>query len=156
MPKSVALLPPLSTIFRAMSIPWISSRMQALSTMDLTSAFPPNCQVRPSAGKQVSFVATKNVFFFRITERPGQPCLFSPLGPVHMVKNGHKYVIILQINVPRVMILSQKLGKCIWQWGTFIWDWLEAKRLFLSDVVSFLYRIFSWNCSVRKHYWLKH
>ena len=30
-----------------------------------------------------------------------------------MVKNGHKYVTHLQINVPRVMILSQKLEKFI-------------------------------------------
>ena len=35
------------------------------------------------------------------------------LGPVHIVKKGHKYVIFLQINVPRVMIMSQKLGKFI-------------------------------------------
>ena len=27
-----------------------------------------------------------------------------------MLKGGHKYVTLLQINVPRVMILSQKLG----------------------------------------------
>ena len=30
-----------------------------------------------------------------------------------MVKKGHKYVTLLQINVPRVMILSQKLGTFI-------------------------------------------
>ena len=34
-------------------------------------------------------------------------------GPVHMVKKGHKYVTLLQMNVPRVMILSQKHGKFI-------------------------------------------
>ena len=45
-----------------------------------------------------------------------------------MVKKGHKYVTLLEINVPGVMILSQKLGNFIWQgdifWqrGTFIWD----------------------------------
>ena len=33
------------------------------------------------------------------------------IGPVHMVKKGHKYVTFLQINVRRVMILSQKLKK---------------------------------------------
>ena len=32
-----------------------------------------------------------------------------------MVKMGHKYVTLLQMNVPRVMILSQKLGKFIGQ-----------------------------------------
>ena len=32
-----------------------------------------------------------------------------------MVKKGHKYVTLLQINVPKVMILSPKLGKFIWQ-----------------------------------------
>ena len=31
-------------------------------------------------------------------------------GTVHMVKKGHKYMTLLQINVPSVMILSQKLG----------------------------------------------
>ena len=36
------------------------------------------------------------------------------LGPVHMVKKGHKFVTFLQINVPRVIILSQKLRKFIW------------------------------------------
>ena len=30
-----------------------------------------------------------------------------------MVKKGPTYVTLLQINVPRVMILSQKLGKYI-------------------------------------------
>ena len=35
------------------------------------------------------------------------------LGPVHMIKKGHKYVTLLRINVPVVMILSQKLGKFI-------------------------------------------
>ena len=45
-----------------------------------------------------------------------------------MVKKGHKYVTPLQINVPWVMILSQKLGNLfdkgtfIWQWGSFIWQ----------------------------------
>ena len=34
-----------------------------------------------------------------------------PLGPVHIVKKGLKYVTLLQINVPRFKILSQKLGK---------------------------------------------
>ena len=32
-----------------------------------------------------------------------------------MVKKEHKYVTLLQVNVPRVMSLSQKLGKFIWQ-----------------------------------------
>ena len=36
-----------------------------------------------------------------------------------MVKKGHKYVTLLQINVPRVMILSQKLGTFIWQGDIF-------------------------------------
>ena len=31
-----------------------------------------------------------------------------PLGPVHMIKQGNKYVTHLQINVSRVMILSKK------------------------------------------------
>ena len=39
-------------------------------------------------------------------------------GPVYMVRKGHKYVALLQKNVPRVMILSQKLGKFIWQADT--------------------------------------
>ena len=43
----------------------------------------------------------------------------APLGPVHMVKKGHKYVTLLQINVPRVMILSQKLGN-LFDKGTVI------------------------------------
>ena len=30
-----------------------------------------------------------------------------------MLKKGHKYVILLQINASKVMILSQKLGKFI-------------------------------------------
>ena len=30
-----------------------------------------------------------------------------------MVKKGHKYVTLLQINVPRAVILSQKPGKFI-------------------------------------------
>ena len=30
-----------------------------------------------------------------------------------MVKKGHKYATLLQINVPKVMILPQKLGKLI-------------------------------------------
>ena len=34
-----------------------------------------------------------------------------------MVKKAHKNVTLLQINVPRVMILSQKLGKFIWPRG---------------------------------------
>ena len=42
------------------------------------------------------------------------------LGPVHMVKKGHKYVTLLQINVPRVMILSQKLGTFIWQGDIYL------------------------------------
>ena len=48
--------------------------------------------------------------------------------PVHMDKMGHKYLTLWQINVPRVMILSQNLGYLfdngtfIWQWGTFIWQ----------------------------------
>ena len=33
-----------------------------------------------------------------------------------MVKKGHKYVTLLQINVPRVIILSNKRGKFIRQW----------------------------------------
>ena len=37
-----------------------------------------------------------------------------------MVKKGHKYVTLLQINVPRVMILSQKLGKFIWQGDIYL------------------------------------
>ena len=36
------------------------------------------------------------------------------LGPVHKAKKRHKYVTLWQIKVPRVMILSQKLRKCIW------------------------------------------
>ena len=40
-----------------------------------------------------------------------------------MVKKGHKYVTLSQINVPRVMIMSQKLGKFIWHMGTFIGQW---------------------------------
>ena len=35
------------------------------------------------------------------------------LGPVHMVKKGHIYVTLLQINIPRVMNRSQKLRKFI-------------------------------------------
>ena len=45
--------------------------------------------------------------------------VYEPLGPVHMVKKGHKYVTLLQINVPRVMILSQNLGN-LFDKGTFI------------------------------------
>ena len=37
-----------------------------------------------------------------------------------MVKKGHKYVTLLQINVPRVMILSQKLGTFISQGDLFL------------------------------------
>ena len=50
------------------------------------------------------------------------------LGPVHMVKNQHKYVTLLQINVPMVMIVSPKLGMFIWQGDiyltvrAFFWD----------------------------------
>ena len=36
-----------------------------------------------------------------------------------MVKKGHKYVTLLQINVPRVLILPQKLG-IFFDKGTFI------------------------------------
>ena len=32
---------------------------------------------------------------------------------IHMVKEGHKYVTLLQINVPRIMILTRKLGTFI-------------------------------------------
>ena len=71
-----------------------------------------------------------------------------PLGPVHMVKKGHKYVTLLQINVPRVMILPQKLsfdkgtfiwdgGSFIWQWGTFIWQ----EGTFIFRRVSILLQI---------------
>ena len=50
----------------------------------------------------------------------GNYCLTGELGPVHMVKKGHKYVTFLQINVHRVMILSQKLGKFIWRWDIYL------------------------------------
>ena len=43
------------------------------------------------------------------------PMCTGPKGYLHMVKKGHKCVTLLQINVPKVMILSQKLGKFIWQ-----------------------------------------
>ena len=37
-----------------------------------------------------------------------------------MVKKGHKYMTLFQINTPRVMILSQKLGKCICQGDIYL------------------------------------
>ena len=42
------------------------------------------------------------------------------VGPVHMVQRGHKYVTLSQINVPTVMILSQKLGKLILQGDIYL------------------------------------
>ena len=52
-----------------------------------------------------------------------------------MAKKGHKYVTLLQINVPRVMILSQKLGKFIWQGDIYLkWRviYLTARDIYLT------------------------
>ena len=60
------------------------------------------------------------------------------LGPVHMVKKGHKYVTLWQINVPtRVMVLSQKLGYFIDK-GTF--HLLDSERHFVWDGGSFIWQ----------------
>ena len=77
------------------------------------------------------------------------------LGAVHMDIKGHKYVTFLQINVPWVMILLQKLGKFIWQgdiyltvrgiylrWRSFIWD---GGHLFEIEVIYLRWRSFIWD-----------
>ena len=66
-----------------------------------------------------------------------------------MVKKGHKYVTLFQINVPRVMILSQKLGTFfdkgtfIWQRGTFNRD--EGPFLWQGETLVWQGRTFIWD-----------
>ena len=51
-----------------------------------------------------------------------------------MVKKGHKYVTLLQKNVPRVLILSQKLEKFIWQGDIY----LTVRDIYLRRRVIYL------------------
>ena len=51
-----------------------------------------------------------------------------------MVKKGHKYVTLLQTNVPRVMILSQELGIFIWKGDIY----LTVKDIYLRWRVMYL------------------
>ena len=104
-----------------------------------------------------------NSLFFvsRANASPLEPNMYFRvyLGPVNMVRKGHKYVTLSQINVPRIMILSQKLGKFIWQGdiylqrGTYIWDggsfiWQEGT--FILRRVTILLQIIRgtifWSC----------
>ena len=51
-----------------------------------------------------------------------------------MVKKGHKYVTLLQINVPRFMILSQNLGTFISEGDTY----LTVRDIYLRCRVIYL------------------
>ena len=72
----------------------------------------------PESHKFESNLAQNPLFWFKFVSFLS-PCVRA-LRAVHMVKKGHKYVTLLQINVPRVMILSQKLGTFIWQGDIFL------------------------------------
>ena len=52
-----------------------------------------------------------------------------------MVKKGHKYVNLLQINVPRAMILSQKRGKLGYIYLTVRDIYLTGRSTILLQIV---------------------
>ena len=96
---------------------------------NLLAFFPAEVEAR-SSRTIISFGTTLDPEFLRI-EGKGED-----LRAVHMVKKGHKYVTLLQINVPRVMILSQKLGTFIWQGDIF----LKVRDIYLRSRVIYLTR----------------